>query len=122
MIIFTKDCICKNNKNVTFYNDNHVTINYMVYIYAFIYKDEYYILVLDEIILPDPSDEWEGHFWYITSFDMSYINMCKNKKVFKFDWTWFLKEENSDELCENEMIKIRPIIRKNKIEKLLNVK
>lgn len=121
-ILISKEFVSRKKHKWLFHSGNQNIFREMIYIYSFIYNYEYYILVLDEIILPDPSDEWEGHFWNITTFDILYIDMCENKRVFKFDWTWFLKEENSDEFCEIEMDKIKPIIRRNKIKKILNVK
>ncbi len=118
-ILLSKECVSR-KETTMFSSFSDMIRDQMVYVYSFIYKDEYYILVLDEVILPDLSDEWEGHYWYITPFDIKYIEKCSNKRVFRFDWTWFLKEENSDEFSQNEMDKINPIIRKHKISKILN--
>lgn len=118
-IIISKEQVSKKRTHLFYSGFGNITRNQIIYAYSFIYQNSYYILLLDEIINPDPSDEWEGHSFHITTFDKLYIDQCKNKKVYNFEYSWFLKEENSDEMAEYEMEKIRPIIRKGKIKKLL---
>jgi hypothetical protein len=103
---------------------NHEHIHYMGY--AFVYKDAYHILITKDFYVRNnlffiDEDYWGDHIddgWFGEK-DIFYIKNVKKYNVYRFDISWFSKEVNSDELCELEMRKIRPLIRKNKIRKLL---
>ena len=124
--IIIRQIIRKNNHNTFEYKKSDYKFNFYIG-YSFVYNNDYYVLVLKDIFMHSNlynmyQYRWEKYIdmdWH-NDRDMNLIhNITKVYKIYKFNLSWFKSEKNTDELCELEMIKIIPIIRKEKIRKIL---
>ena len=81
------------------------------YAYSIIIENKYYVLVLKD-------DFYDDFLWY-SEKDLITITNSNNYEIYNFNLlSWFRLEENCDEMCEMEMERIRPLIRKEKINLL----
>ena len=101
------------------YIDKYIFGNPSYLGYSCIINDRYYILVLKDstemsVSRTDINEIWHGEMDIIT------IKNSINYEFYNFNFNWFYKDDNLDEMCEMEMERIRPLIRKEKIRYLLN--
>ncbi len=109
--------ILSEGENTAIYNTLfNIINNYLCY--SFIYNDSYNIIAIKSSTIS--INDYLDYSFHIDSNDIFHIKVAEDYKVYQFDLNWFDNEENLDEMCEMEMDKIRPLIRRRKINNLLN--
>ncbi len=92
--------------------------------YEFILDNEIYLIILLDNYKNSPwttFDDWDDlNIFIIDDADIEYIKKSNEFEIFHIPIKWFYNEDNLGAMCENEMDKIKPLIRKHKIKKILN--
>jgi hypothetical protein len=125
--IINRDIMQKNLSVDKYYNEQlavrngHATYHLS---YEFIINNEVYQIVLLDNFKSSTwttLDDWDNINIFITDdVDIDYIKKSNEYEIFHIPIKWFYDDDNLGAMCEYEMEKIRPLIRKYKIKKILN--